>query len=750
MNAVTAKSTLALVLLLAAGTAGAQSGGRWALCGAPLVPAAPGDPAERRSPDTPVRGEADHAVVEGRERVYRLRGDAELRRADQRIRAERLRYRAGAGELSARGRVELLEQGTLLRGERLDYDLDRDSGRFSGVAEYRIAAGHLQGSADAVIAEGPQRSRYEGVSLTTCNPGEEVWRLHAGEVSIDREARQGTAWNAWLSILDVPVFYTPYLTFPVGTDRKSGFLAPAVGRSDEGGASFRLPYYWNIAPNYDATITPEVFSERGLLLGGEVRYLQPWGGGEVRGGYLPGDDVFGDDRWSIRQQHRWRAGESVRVEVDQQRVSDPFYVDDFSTDFDRRSASFLESFGIVSWGAGDFRASLDTQAWQSLDPEIAPASEPYAREPRLQLAYEPLRSPLPLEFSFTSELTEFTHPAPAARDTGTRIDFSPRLALPWRTLGYYVEPAVTWRYTEYRLDRPDPALERNPQRSLPVYTMDAGLFLERPSTLFEGVFQTLEPRLFYRAAPTREQDELPRFDTSRSATTFGQLFRREGFTGPDRVEDGERISAGLTTRFVDERSGREYLRLSGGQIFYLEDREVTLSGEPERERRSDYVTELRLSLPRGFSAQADYRWDPEESGNSDLRTLLQWRGGATQVVNLGLRQREVDGEATLDQGELSFALPLSQRWRVFGGIIQDFTLNEPQQRFAGIQYDACCHAVRLTHREYLGRDAASGDVELESQILLELELKGLGGIGDSIVSFLEDEIRGYRPGPFGY
>lgn len=750
MKPQTAKRALALALLLAPAAAGAQPSGRWALCGAPLTPPAPGDPAARGAPGTPVEGRADRAVVEGDGGVYTLIGRAELTRADQRIRAERLRYRASTGELEAAGDVELLESGALLRGERLDYDLDSDRGRFSGVGEYRIAAGHLQGSAEAVIAEGPQRSRYQGVRLTTCNPGEELWWLQASEVTIDQEARQGSAWNAWLSIYDVPVLYTPYLTFPVGADRKSGFLAPTLGRSDEGGASFSLPYYWNIAPNYDATLRPEYFSERGLLLGGEVRYLQEWGGGEIAGGYLPGDDVFGDDRWSLDQRHRWRVGDAVQAEVEQQRVSDPFYVDDFSTDFDRRSASFLESFGRVGWAEGDFRASLDTQAWQSLDPEIARANEPFAREPRLQLAYEPLRSPLPLEFSFASELTEFTHPAPEARDTGTRIDLSPRLALPWRTLGYYIEPAVTWRYTEYRLDRPDPAAERNPDRSLPVYTVDAGLFLERPSQLFEGVFQTLEPRLFYRQAPTRDQDDLPRFDTAASTTTFNQLFRETAFTGPDRVEDGERVSLGVTTRFVDERSGREYLRLSGGQIFYLEDREVTLSGEPDRSDRSDYVTELRLSLPRGFSAEADYRWDPEASGNSDLRTLLQWRGGATQVINLGLRRREVDGERTLDQGELSFALPLGPSWRVFGGVIQDLTLDEPQQRFAGLQYDACCHALRLIHREYLGRDAGTGEVDLESQILLELELKGLGGIGDSIVGFLEDEVRGYRPGPFGY
>lgn len=746
----TTKPAIALVLLLAPVAAAAQQSGRWALCGAPLTPPAPGDPAAREAPDTPVEGHADRAVVEADQGIYTMTGNAELTRADQRIRAERLRYRRRSGELEAEGDVELLQSGALLRGQRLDYNLQTDSGRFSGVGEYRIAAGHLQGSAEAVIVESPELSRYRGVSLTTCNPGEELWWLRASEVTIDQEAQQGSAWNAWLSIYDVPVLYTPYISFPVGTDRKSGFLPPTLGSSDDGGTSLRLPYYWNIAPNYDATLSPEYFSERGLLLGAEVRYLQEWGSGEIAGDYLPGDDEFGDDRWSVDQRHRWRIGDTVEARAEQERVSDPFFVDDFSTDFDRRSTSFLESFGSVGWAQGNFRASIDTQAWQSIDPDVARASEPFAREPRVQFAYDPLRSPLPLEFSFESEYTEFDHPAPDARDTGSRVDLSPRLALPWRTLGYYIEPAVTWRYTEYQLDRPDATLERSPDRSLPVYTVDAGVFLERPSRLFEGVLQTLEPRLFYRAAPTRDQDDLPLFDTGQSTITFNQLFRDTPFTGPDRVEDGQRLSAGATTRFVDAGSGREYLRFSAGQIFFLEDREVTLSGEPDDRDRSAYVTELRLSLPKGFSAQTDYRWDPEESGNTDLRTLLQWRGSATQVVNLGLRRREVDGERTLDQAEASFALPLTPNWRIFGGIIQDFTLDEAQQRFAGVQYDGCCHAVRLTRRELLDREPGGGDADLESQILLELELKGLGGIGDNIVGFLEDEIRGYRPGPFGY
>lgn len=734
-----------LLLLQAPGQAIADTGGRWALCGAPLLEPVAGDPTRRDAADTPVQIVADRGEIQGDPAIYQFDGNAVLTRADQTLRGERMRYERDAGLVIVEQSARLREAGLLIAGDSARYRLDADQGRFEGVGEYRIGAGHLQGSATRIIREGPVRSRYEGVTLSTCMPGDELWQLSATTASINTDTRQGRAWNAVLSIHDLPVFYTPYLQFPVGDERLSGFLAPTIGQSDTNGTTVSLPWYWNIAPNQDATITPTSYWKRGVLLDTEYRYLQTWIEGDISASYLPDDDRFGDDRWAIDQTHELRLGDSVRGELRQQRTSDTEYSNDFGDEFSYRSERFLESHARLGWAEGPFTAAVDTQYWQRVDRDASASSEPLAREPRLQLGYRPIRAPGPFDWSVDLETVAFSHPD-ADRTRGRRTDLNPRISLPWRTLGYYVEPAVSWRYTEYDLKGDLPGETATPDRSMPIYSVDAGVFLERQSTLFDGVYQTLEPRLFYRQAPTRNQADLPDFDTSAPSLTFSGLFRENGFSGVDRIEDGERLSLGLTSRFVDSASGRETLRVSVGQIFYTDDRTVAPDDEATRDR-SDYITELRLSLPQGFTAQADYRWDPEETGNNNLRTILRWQGRDRAAANLSFRRREAGGERVLDQVGGTVAMPVARGWRVFAGMLEDLEADETRERFIGLQQSGCCHALRLISRETLNRGAAGDAARLEQEILLELELKGLGGIGDRIQPFLSDEIDGYKPEP---
>ena len=735
-------SLLALAGLLVIPATAAADSGRWALCGAPLLEPVAGDPAARET--GPARIQAEQAEVSGTPPVYEFRGNVTLTRADQTLSGGHLRYDTGSGEVAVTRGIRLRETGLLVEGERASYWLGADRGRFEGVREYRIAAGHLQGSAERIRREDANQTHYEGVTLSTCMPGAEVWQLSAARASIDTESRQGRAWDAVLSIQDLPVFYTPYLQFPVGDERLTGFLAPTIGDAERNGTTVSLPWYWNIAPNYDATITPTVYSERGLLAGVQLRYLEPGLAGRVDASYLPGDDRYGDDRWAVDQRHTLSLGDSLRGELHQQRTSDAQYSSDFGDDFSYRSARFLESRARLEWTRGGFRAAADTQYWQRIDLDAASSAQPLAREPRLQIGYRPLQGTGPFDWALNAERVEFTHPDPE-RTTGRRTDIAARLALPWRRLGYYLEPAVRWRHTAYDLDGPLPGDTPHPERSMPIYSLDAGLFLERRDTLFDGVRQTLEPRLFYRRAPSRDQSDLPDFDSSAPALTYASMFRANGFTGADRIEDGERVTLGVTTRYVDATSGREYLRASAGQVFYTEDRTVAPEGETDRDR-SAYITELRLSLPAGFSAAVDYRWDPENSGNRNLRSELRWRGRNDTVVNLALRRRDEAGERTLDQASSSLTLPLRRGWRVFAGLIHDFADDAARERFIGLEQAGCCHALRLISRETLQRSTDTGDAALEREILLELELRGLGGIGDRIGAFLNDEIDGYRPG----
>mgnify|MGYP000199671006 FL=1 len=710
-------------------SATANADGRWALCAAPLLPGVDGDPQQRTADDTPVDITAERSQVTGDPPVYQFNGDVRLQRADQTVRAESMRYDSGEERVDASGGASLLQSDLLITGQQVRYWLAEERGRFEAVSDYRLAVGHMQGQAARIIREGPARSRYEQLTLSTCLPGDEFWRLSATTATIDTETRQGRTWNTVLSIHDLPVFYTPYLQFPVGDERLTGFLFPTIGQSETNGTTVSVPWYWNIAPNYDATLTPTSYWKRGLLMDAEFRYLQPWLDGEISGSYMEDDDRFGDDRWAINQNHHLAIGPAIRGELLQQRTSDTEFSDDFGEEFDYRSAAFLESSVELSWADHGLLASIDAQDWQRVDSD---ARAPYARRPRVQLGYDPVEPFGPFTFSVASEYTDF-YSTDRSREQGVEYNISPTLSLPLKSLAYEFTPAVAWQHTGYDLDVTDRA-DATPDVSVPIYTADARVFFERPRTLFKGVYQTLEPRLNYRNVPDRDQDELPSFSETSPDSTFSRLFRSADFD----IGHTEQISAGVTTRYVDERSGRQYLSASLGQTFYLHDVE---------QDRSDYVAELRLSLPQGFSAEVDYSWDPEESGNSDLRSLLRWQGRSDQVINLGLRRREENGRYTLNQAELSFALPVTAGIRVFGGLLEDLEADQTRERFYGIEQGGCCHVWRLISREELQRDPTRDEAELEREFMLELELRGLAGIGDKIRPFLRDEINGYNPGP---
>ncbi len=720
-----------LILATACSTAAAQDNGRWALCAAPLLEPVAGDAEQRSTGETPVRISADEASVSGAPPVYEFTGDVMLRRGDQTFTGQQLRYDTGAGEIQADGAIRLRESGLLIAGERARYWLAPERGRFEGVSEYRIAAGHMQGSAERIIREGPTYSRYEGVTLSTCLPGSEFWTLSARRASIDMQSRQGRAHHAVLSLGRLPVFYTPYLQFPVGDERLSGFLAPTIGQSEGNGTTVALPWYWNIAPNYDATITPTSYWKRGLMMDTEFRYLEETFSGDISGSYLPDDDRFGGDRWAINQDHSLHIGNTLRGQLVQQRTSDTEFSDDFGDEFDYRSAAFLESYADLSWARNGWLASVDAQSWQRVDTTADAPDTPYARRPRVQLGYSPIRRFGPLNLDVASEWTDFAN-QDSDLQQGIEYHLSPRIGLPFRGQAYLFEPGVAWQYTGYDLENPR-GTDATPSVSVPIYTADARLFLERPETEFAGVYQTLEPRIYYRRVPDRDQDQLPSFSTTSTPTNFSRLFRTTAFD----IDHTEQVSVGLTTRYIDSLSGREYLRASAGQTFYL--------NETAARDRSDYITALHLSLPGGYSADIDFSWNPENSGDRELRTLLRWRGQDEQAINLGLRRRKENGEVALYDGEISFALRLRPGLRLFAGMTEDLQNDRNRNEFIGLEQGGCCHSWRIVMADELQRDTGDG-AEVEREYLLELELRGLGGIGDRIQSFLRDEIDGYDPG----
>ena len=720
-------------------------GGRWGLCGGPLTPPALGNPNLRDAPNTPLRIESDTARYNARRGEYTLLGRPVITRADQRLKADRMHYNAQTGRVEAEGDVYYQQSGATVAGERGHFNLNTNTGVFNQL-RYRIEQGHMHGDATRAKVENPDRTTYQGARFSTCRPGAEDWWLHSSSLTIDEAQHEGFARNVWLSFHGVPFAYTPFVSFPVGVKRKTGFLMPVIGSSSTGGFELGIPWYWNIAPNYDATFTPTFYAKRGVRLGTEFRYLLPNADGVSRFDYLPHDMAAGKDRWLLDLNHRLRVGQHLRTRLLVNRVSDDQYLDDFGTNLNETAENALENRLEADLGFRDWNLSAQIQRWQTVTQNFAPRNKPFSTLPRVRFDYSPSWEALPLQFRLETEAVRFLHPDPDVLDTGYRFDVMPELSLPFRTLGYFLEPRIAYRYTTYRLDRPNPALPENPSRGLPIYSVDSGLYLERGLKLFgSALTQTLEPRLYYLYVARRNQEDFPVFDTTQALLTFYQLFETNRFTGPDRMGDANQLTAAVTSRVLSNTTGFEYLRFSIGQIFYFRDREVTLPGRAEESaHNSDYVTELRAGLPGLVTASVDYRWNPEGTNNRRLTSRLQIRGGAERVLNLAYRVEENDGRKILSEAEGSVGFALGANWHVVGGWNYSFLDRQTQERFAGLEFHSCCYAFRGLFRQFQA-NPESVSSQLQTGFLLQFELKGLGAIGDEIPKFLREAIPGFRP-----
>ncbi|ABI55554.1 LPS-assembly protein LptD [Alkalilimnicola ehrlichii MLHE-1] len=715
-----------------------------ALCGPPLVmPLDAVDTALRHRPETPATVDADAIYYDGAAGRYRFRGDVLMQRLDQRLRSEEVRYDHASGRVDLPFPFVYEEAGLALTGESGWLQLREDRGEVVA-GEFMLDERNIRGRAERLELADAQRSRYEDVGYTTCRPGNEDWWLQARELELDREEGLGTARHAWFTFLNVPLFYTPWITFPIDDRRRTGLLAPGFATSDRHGTDITVPVYWNIAPNYDATLVPRWIERRGALLGGEFRYLQEAFSGELYGEYLPNDSLARDDRWLLGIDHRGRLPRGWRYDADINRASDGDYLRDFGSGLLETSSSHLQSRGRLRNRWNDWAVAAEVQHWQTLDDDLR---NPYRREPRLTADYQgPFRAGQP-RYRLNTEYTRFALPdTDADRPEGERMDIAPRvewrLHRPWG----YLTPAAALRHTQYRLDDPVPgADDRSPRRTVPTFSVDSGLFFDRPFD-WDGrpMVQTLEPRVFYVYTPERRQDDLPVFDTSRRDFFFDGLFREDRFSGADRVGDADQVTVALTTRFVDLGGGREWLRASLGQIHYRRDRQVTLFPETDRaadrRSRSDYMAEMRSELPGGVLAQGEYRYNPYDSRSEQGAFRLGWHPRPDLLVGAGYRMRYGDEGRDVEQSDLAAVIPLGPRFSLIGRWLYSLADDNSLETVGGLEYRTCCWRVRAMGR----RSFEGAGAEPDTSIMLQFEFTGLGQVDSGSTDFLQDSIYGYE------
>lgn len=698
-----------------------------------------------------------------------LKGNVVVRQGDRVIRTDQAEVDRNNGAVKSDGHIDYTDPLVHITGNSGRYS--QATGADFSSAQFTLRQRAARGAARELALTPQGVVKLNGVTFTTCPVNDNSWQLKAKSIVLDTHDKVGTGRDAQIDFMGVPVLYLPWVSFPLSSERKSGFLFPTIGNTSYGGVQLSVPYYFNIAPNLDFTFEPTLFSRSGPDLGGDLRFLTDSQHGELDWNYLPYDRQFGGSRDRIRFNDVADLPDYWRLTLNAEEVSDVFYFEDFSQGPEGASTAFLERSALFSYRDEHWRVDGEAQQFQTIDytlsaeaPLYALNNRPYARVPGITVSSDYTLGPGGIfHYGFNSELVNFQRPGGILEVSGWRADLTPGVSLDLTGPGYFLRPALAWRATQYELENTAPGERSSPSRTLPIASVDGGLMFERPSGSHDQRKLTLEPRVLYLKVPYRNQDELPVFDTAMpDLLNPVELFRTNRYVGADRVSDADQLAVGVTSRLLDAFNGRQFISATFGQIYYFETPRVTLPGElPNTENRSDFVTQIALTAFQDWSAGIGVQWDPQTQGSERTQLDLQYKPANDSVINLDYRYERY----VFDQIELSGAWPIKRNWSVFAREIYSLSDHEYNvltgdlpggppgtpivserlvgflERFAGFEYRSCCWRIRLGVRRYVNSHTGSQD----TGIWLQLELAGLASVGSASDASLGQEIRGYTP-----
>lgn len=677
-------------------------------------------------------------------------GQAELRRDDMRLTADRLVYRELEDEAQAQGNVQVREGEASVSGPQARLRLTERLGEFEspqyrftrrkpaaepGLPEQVIAGG---GAADILHFEGENLYRLENATWSTCEAPDPDWYIKARELQLDYDREVGTVRGASVVFQDVPMLWWPWAEFPLAGQRQSGFLAPTFGVSNKVGLDISVPYYWNIAPNYDATIAPRVMARRGVQLATEFRYLTPTQRGESRIEWLPRDNVTGEERALGSFQHQQLLAPGLFAALDWNGVTDKEYFEDLSSRVAVASRVNLLRQGRLGYVGSDWwNASAMVQSYQTLS-----GDDPYRRLPQLLLNANRGELPGGTAFAFRGEYVQFDHPDEDTPE-GARFTLYPQLSLPLEGAGYFLTPKLGVHYTRYDLSR-DLGGERHAlTRSVPIFSIDGGLVFERDAAFFgQPYLQTLEPRLYYVKTPFRRQDEIPIFDTARYDFGLAQIFSENLYVGGDRIADANQVTAALSSRLIDPETGGERLRATIGQRFYFDDQRVTLPGEVPRDgRRADLLGLFTGRITRSTSLDSAWQYNPRDDWTERFNLGVRYQPEFAKALNLSYRYARgklADESDRIQDLDVSGQWPLGRGWYGVARVTRSIKEDRITESLAGIEYDGGCWVFRTAVHRF-----ATNPDDVTQAVFLQLELNGLASVGSSPVNLLKRSVRGY-------
>lgn len=670
----------------------------------------------------------------GSDQAASMSGGVLVRRGDRLAGADTALYDPEGKALLLRGNVRYEDPGNRVTGDTAVFAYETGQIRFEG-AEFQLGQGGARGAAERFEIRREGTLELDDVSYTTCPPGSDDWVLEAGDIDIDTEARTGSAQNVKLRFQGVPILYSPYLSFPIGDARKTGFLTPEIGSAGRSGNELRVPFYWNIATNYDATLTPRLLTDRGLQIGTEFRYLSERNEGIAQVDYLPNDSQTNRNRYLTALDHQTIFENDWRNLIHFREVSDSSYFEDLGGSLSVSSITHLDRNIVFDYYGETWSMLGRLQDYQTIDDALGPFDEPYRRLPQVAVSGTWPEQPLGFRYDFDGELVYFDRDVGV---TGWRAHMAPMIAWPLERPGWFVSPEVSLEHTMYGLGNTAAGQPDTPSRTVPIASIDTGLALERRVGDSDSWIQTLEPRLMYVHIPFRDQAGLPVFDTINPDLNLVQLFRKNRFLGVDRIGDADQLSVGITTRLLDSASGEELVSATVGQALYLSAQGVSLPGQTmATSESSDYIAELSFLILEHVNFDVGHQWGTEGSGTVKSEARLQYRPRPDRILNLAYRFRR----GSLEQGDVSWSWPLSDRWNFVGRYNYSLREDEPLERFVGLEYESCCWGLRLVSRRHI----STRDGTRDSSFGLQLVLKGMTSVGTAADQLLEHGILGYTP-----
>lgn len=696
-------------------------------------------------------GQADvRAVIEGH---------AELRRSDTMVRADRMEYTVADDRVKAEGQVHINRAGNVYDGTRLDLEVDAFRGYFSE-ANYRFLATQAHGDASEVEFLDHERSIVHNATYTTCQRDNEAtwepdWVLKARVIRLDQGEQVGVAEGASLQFKGMTVLPIPKVSFPLSDKRKSGLLPLTIGLDNVSGFEYTQPYYWNIAPNRDATLSSTLMTKRGVNLGAEFRYLEPRYEGQLKLAYMPSDSLRDRDRWSYGLKHQGLIDSPwgpLGLNMNLNRVSDDDYWRDFTSSNREYNERLLPSEANLGWYGQDVSLTLRTLKWQTLQDVASPIVPPYDRMPQLQWRYTPLNLSHGLDLTVEADTTRFEADPLLTRQTnGQRSYVMAEISRPFLSSAAFFTPKLKLHASQYQFDDRLSNGMSTASRTLPTVSLDSGLVFERDTKLFgRGLLQTLEPRAFYTYTPYRDQSMLPVYDTALNDFNLATIYSENNYSGHDRIADNNLLTLGVTTRFIDADTGAEAARLGVAQRVRFSDQRVTLPGEvPATDRLSDILFGASINWTPQWALDGAVQYN-RATGNSERTTLgARYTPGNYRTVSAAYRlQRGIS-----EQVDVGWQWPIRNpwasedkgrnggRWYSVGRLNYSIQDRKLVDTVVGFEYDSCCWVGRVVLERLQSSVTTSN-----TRLLFQIEFVGFSrlSLGANPLQSLKDNIPRYQ------